>query len=422
MKLQSIRGVKDILPEEIWKWQRIESVAHETFSRYGFNEIRIPIFEDTRLFSRSIGETTDIVEKEMYTFADRGGDSLTLRPEGTASVVRAYIEHKMYASPSVSKMFYIGPMFRYERPQAGRLRQFYQIGVEAMGSPSPSVDVEVMTMLLEFFNALGLNNSTLQINSLGNQNCRPKYRELLKLEIKDQIDRLCKNCVNRYERNPLRVLDCKVDQCLEVVKKLPKIIDHLDDESAKHFTEVQKLLDIAKTPYTINPYLVRGLDYYNMTAFEVTSENLGSQNAICGGGRYDTLVEELSGPPTPCFGFALGLERLVSLIPFKEENCNINSDIFLVCLGEAAKFPGFQAAHELRLAGFKVERDYEMASMKSQMRKANKSNCQFTLILGENEIESGKYILKNMNNSEQHEIDSQNLVSEIGNWVTSKKK
>ena len=420
MRLQSIRGVKDILPEEIWKWQWVESVAHKIFSRYGFNEIRIPIFEDTRLFSRSIGETTDIVEKEMYTFEDRGGDSITLRPEGTASVVRAYIEHKMYTSPSISKMFYIGPMFRYERPQAGRLRQFYQIGVEAMGSPSPSVDVEVMTMLLEFFNALGLNNSTLQINSLGNQNCRPKYRELLKLKIKGQIDLLCKNCMNRYERNPLRVLDCKVEQCQEVAKKLPKIIDHLDDESARHFAEVKNLLDIAKAPYTINTNLVRGLDYYNMTAFEITSKNLGSQNAICGGGRYDTLVEELSGPPTPCFGFALGLERLVSLIPFKEENRSVNPDIFLVCLGEEAKIPGFQAAHELRLAGFKVERDYEMASMKSQMRKANKSNCQFTLILGENEIESGKYILKNMNNSEQHEIDSQNLVSEIGNWVTFK--
>ena len=205
-----------------------------------------------------------------------------------------------------------------------------------------------------------------------------------------------------------------------MAKKLPKIIDHLDDESARHFAEVKNLLDIAKAPYTINTSLVRGLDYYNMTAFEVTSKNLGSQNAICGGGRYDTLVEELSGPPTPCFGFALGLERLVSLIPFKEENRSVNPDIFLVCFGEEAKIPGFQAAHELRLAGFKVERDYEMASMKSQMRKANKSNCQFTLILGENEIESGKYILKNMNSSEKHEINSQNLVSEIGNWVNSK--
>jgi len=421
MKLQSIRGVKDILPEEIWKWQRIESIAHKIFRRYGFQEIRVPIFEDTRLFSRSIGETTDIVEKEMYTFEDRGGDSITLRPEGTASVVRAYIEHKMHAQSSVAKMFYIGPMFRYERPQAGRLRQFYQIGVEAMGSPSPVVDVEVMTMLIEFFRELGLKDSKLQINSLGNQNCRPKYRDLLKLEIKKHLDQLCKNCINRYERNPLRVLDCKVEQCAEVAKKLPKMIDHLDDVSEQHFAEVKKLLDIAKTPYDINTNLVRGLDYYNMTAFEVTSENLGSQNAICGGGRYDTLVEELSGPSTPCFGFALGLERLVSLVPFKEDvNPNSNPDIFLVCLGDTARIPGFQAAHDLRHAGFKVERDYEMASMKSQMRKANKSNCRFSLILGENELATGKYILKNMESSEQHEIDSKSLISEIEKRINTK--
>ena len=388
MKLQTIRGVKDILPNEIWKWQWVESIAHKIFLRYGFQEIRIPVFEDTRLFSRSIGETTDIVEKEMYTFEDRSGDSITLRPEGTASVVRAYIEHKMYAPPSVTKMFYIGPMFRYERPQAGRLRQFYQIGVEAMGSPSPTVDVEVMTMLIEFFHELGIENSKLQINSLGNHSSRHQYRKFLRLEIKKYLNQLCKNCINRYERNPLRILDCKVGQCKEVAKDLPKMIDHLDETSEQHFAEVQKLLDIANTPYTINTNLVRGLDYYNMTAFEVTSENLGSQNAICGGGRYDTLVEELSGPSTPCFGFALGMERLVALIPFKEKaNPNNNSDIFLVCLGETAKIPGFQAAHELRLAGFKVERDYEMASMKSQMRKANKLDCRFTLIIGESEID-----------------------------------
>jgi histidyl-tRNA synthetase len=416
MKIQSIRGVKDILPEEIWKWQWVESIAHKVFSRYGFNEIRVPIFEDTRLFSRSIGETTDIVEKEMYTFQDRGGDSITLRPEGTASVVRAYIEHKMYAPPSVSKMFYIGPMFRYERPQAGRLRQFYQVGVEAMGSPSPAVDVEVMTMLITFFRELGLKDSRLQINSLGNQNCRPQYRRILKSAIEKHLDKLCKNCIKRYERNPLRVLDCKTEQCNEIAQSLPKMIDHLDEASRQHFNEVRVLLDIAETPYSINTNLVRGLDYYNMTAFEVTSENLGAQNAICGGGRYDTLVEELSGPSTPSFGFALGLERLVSLIPFKEEPNN-NPDIFIVCLGDAAKLCGFQAAHELREAGFSIERDYEMASMKSQMRKANKSHCRFTLIIGENEINSGKYILKNMAEGDQHEVNSKSLSTEISQQI-----
>ena len=414
MKIQSIRGVKDILPDEIWKWQYIESVAHNIFPRYGFKEIRFPIFENTRLFSRSIGEATDIVEKEMYTFNDRGGDSITLRPEGTASVVRAYVEHKMYNPPSVLKMFYIGPMFRYERPQAGRLRQFNQIGVEGMGSPSPIVDVEVMTMLMEFFRELGLNNIKLEINSLGSQECRPRYRELLKTEIEKHLDHLCSNCTTRYQRNPLRVLDCKVEQCGKIAEGLPKLIDHLDAASANHFSEVRSLLDSAGTPYSVNPSLVRGLDYYNRTAFEVTSKHLGAQNAICGGGRYDTLVEELDGPSTPCFGFALGLERLVSLAPFNDmKNFQKYPDVFIVCLGEETKTTGFQIAHELRLKGFWVERDYEMGSMKSQMRKANKMQSRFSLILGENEIRSGKFVLKNMATGEQKECPAQELATEI---------
>ena len=414
MKIQSIRGVKDILPDEIWKWQYIESVAHNIFPRYGFKEIRLPIFENTRLFSRSIGEATDIVEKEMYTFNDRGGDSITLRPEGTASVVRAYVQHKMYNPPSVLKMFYIGPMFRYERPQAGRLRQFNQIGVEAMGSPSPIVDVEVMTMLMEFFRELGLNNIKLEINSLGSQECRPRYRELLKTEIEKHLDHLCSNCTTRYQRNPLRVLDCKVEQCGKIAEGLPKLIDHLDAASANHFSEVHSLLDSAGTPHSINASLVRGLDYYNRTAFEVTSKHLGAQNAICGGGRYDTLVEELDGPSTPCFGFALGLERLVSLVPFNDmKNFQKYPDVFIVCLGEETKTTGFQIAHELRLKGFWVERDYEMGSMKSQMRKANKTQSRFSLILGENEIRSGKFVLKNMATGEQKECPAQELATEI---------
>ena len=414
MKIQSIRGVKDILPDEIWKWQHIESIAHKVFTRYGFKEIRLPIFEDTRLFSRSIGETTDIVEKEMYTFEDRGGDSITLRPEGTASVVRAYVEHKMHTPPSILKMFYIGPMFRYERPQAGRLRQFNQIGVEAMGSSSAIVDVEVMTMLIEFFNELGLSNIELQINSLGNQDCRPHYRELLKTEIEKYLEKLCSNCSSRYKRNPLRVLDCKLEQCSDISKRLPKLIDHLDPTSAKHFSEVRFLLDSAGTPYSVNPNLVRGLDYYNNTAFEVTSQNLGAQNAICGGGRYDTLVEELEGPSTPCFGFALGLERLVSLVPFEnKKTLQKRPDVFIVCLGDEAKIVASKVAHDIRLKGLWVERDYELGSMKSQMRKANKTGCRLTLILGEDEIRNGKYILKNMENGNQIEFPAQELISEI---------
>ncbi len=414
MKIQSIRGVKDILPDEIWKWQHIESVVHNIFPRYGFREIRLPVFEDTRLFSRSIGETTDIVEKEMYTFQDRGGDSITLRPEGTASVVRAYVEHKMHTPPSLLKMFYIGPMFRYERPQKGRLRQFNQIGVEAMGSPSPVVDVEMMTMLMEFFKTLGLTDIKLEINSLGSRECRPQYRELLKTKIEKHLDPLCSNCKNRYQRNPLRVLDCKSEHCSEIAADLPKLIDHLDPTSAEHFSEVCSLLDSADSTYCVNPKLVRGLDYYNHTAFEVTSQNLGAQNTICGGGRYDTLVEELEGPSTPCFGFALGLERLVSLVPFDDvKTLQKSPDIFIICLGEEAKTSGFKIAHELRLKGFRVERDYEMGSMKSQMRKANKTQSRLTLILGENEIRSGKFVLKNMKTGEQAEYPAEELAAEV---------
>jgi histidyl-tRNA synthetase len=414
MKIQSIRGVKDILPDEVWKWQYIESIAYEVFPRYGFREIRLPIFEDTRLFSRSIGETTDIVEKEMYTFKDRSGDSITLRPEGTASVVRAYIEHKMCNPPSIQKMFYIGPMFRYERPQAGRLRQFNQIGVESMGSPSPIVDAEVMTMLLEFFKELGLKNIKLQINSLGSQESRPNYLDLLKTQIKKKLGQFCPNCINRYQRNPLRVLDCKVEQCAKIAEGLPKLIDHLDPASAKHFSEVQSLLDSTGSDYEINPNLVRGLDYYNRTAFEVTSQNLGAQNAICGGGRYDTLVEELDGPSTPCFGFALGLERLVSLVPFDKAKMHQQKpEVFIVCLGDEARTATFKIVHELRLKGLRVERDYEAGSMKSQMRKANKTQCRLTLIIGDNEIRSGKYLLKNMESGEQIECPAHKLAMEI---------
>ena len=414
MKVNSVRGVKDILPGEIEKWQWVEKNAREIFSRYGFKEIRIPIFEYTQLFSRSIGETTDIVEKEMYTFTDRGGDQVTLRPEGTASVVRAFVEHKLYHPPGLAKLYYMGPMFRYERPQAGRFRQFYQIGAEAMGSANPSTDAEVMAMLLEFFKELGLASLELQINSLGCSECRPSYRELLKEEIRKHLHELCANCNLRFERNPLRVLDCKVERDREIAQHLPKTKDHLCEKCLLHFDEVQSLLKITGAPYSINSQLVRGLDYYSRTTFEVTSTGLGSQNAICGGGRYDSLVEEFDGPSTPCFGFALGLERLVSVLP-PEKLKEIESppDVFIVRLGDEAKRESFRAAHELRIQGFRVDNDDDSSSMKSQMRKANAKGSRFALIIGENEIKSGRYLLKNMTNSEQVEVLSKNLADEI---------
>ncbi len=414
MRIQAIRGVKDIMPDEIEKWRWVENKANQVFTRYGFKEIRLPIFEKTKLFSRGIGETTDIVEKEMYTFEDRGGEKVTLRPEGTASVVRAFIEHKMYTSQTVQKFYYLGPMFRYERPQAGRFRQFYQIGVEAMGSHNPSIDAEVMIMLMEFFNLLGLNQFELQINSLGCNKCRPEYRETLKKSITNHLADLCENCNTRYQKNPLRVLDCKIERDIEIASGLPKITDYICNECKCHFEKVQALLRETQIPYSINYNLVRGLDYYTHTAFEVTSRELGAQNAISGGGRYNTLVEEFEGPPTPCFGFALGLERLISLVPFdKMESIETNPDVFVVSLGEKAKLKVFNLVHQLRSGGISVERDYNGGSIKSQMRKANRSASSFALIIGENEIKSGNYQLKNMQDGKQSNITADSCVEEI---------
>lgn len=420
MKIQAIRGVKDILPDEIEKWQWVENKAHNIFARYGFKEIRPPIFEKTKLFSRSIGETTDIVEKEMYSFEDRSGEKVTLRPEGTASVVRAFIEHKMYATQTVHKLYYLGPMFRYERPQAGRFRQFYQIGVEVMGSHHPAFDAEVMIMLMDFFQTLGLKGLQLQLNSLGCSRCRPEYRKILKNSIRNHLYELCENCNQRYEKNPLRVLDCKVDRDREIAAILPKTTDHLCSECKNHFNEVRALMDSTKTPYDLDSLLVRGLDYYTHTTFEVTSGNLGAQNAICGGGRYNMLVEEFAGPSTPCFGFALGLERLISVVPFnKKNNFEKQPDVFIVCLGKEAQTQAFILAHQLRSEGMAVEYNYDGGSMKSQMRKANKSASHFTLIIGENEVKSGKYKLKNMTGGEQVEVIAKSCAEEIKKQLKS---
>ena len=420
MKIQAIRGVKDIMPTEVEKWRWVENKANQVFARYGFKEIRLPIFEKTKLFSRGIGETTDIVEKEMYTFEDRGGEKVTLRPEGTASVVRAFIEHKMYASQTVQKLYYLGPMFRYERPQAGRFRQFYQIGIEAMGSHNPSIDAEVMIMLMDFFNVLGLNQFELQINSLGCDKCRPEYREALKKSISMHLTNLCENCNKRYEKNPLRVLDCKVKSDIEIASGLPKITEHICDKCENHFKQVQAFLNSTKISYSINSKLVRGLDYYTHTAFEVTSGKLGAQNAICGGGRYNTLVEEFEGPSTPCFGFALGLERLIALVPFdKVENIDKKPDIFVIPLGEEAESTAFNLIHQLRSGGVSVERDYDCGSLKSQMRKANKSSSRFALIIGENEIKEESYQLKNMQDGTQSNITATTCVKEIQNLINN---
>ena len=415
IKYQAIKGVKDILPGETEKWQFMEMTAREVFECYGFSEIRIPIFEKTSVFVRSIGETTDIVEKEMYTFTDGSGDSLTLRPEGTASVVRAYVEHNLYNPPAVIKLYYLGPMFRCERPQAGRYRQFYQIGAEVFGTENPEMDAESIGMLMRYFEKLGLKDLELQINGLGCDGCRPKFREELSKFLKGRVGRLCEDCQRRYEKNPLRVFDCKSNNCKEVTKDAPIITSFRCENCKSHFDSILRYLDKLNIPHAENPKLVRGLDYYTKTAFEIVSKKLGAQNAIAGGGRYDKLIEEFGGPPTPAFGFAIGIDRTASLIEDKNY-IRISPQIFIATVGEKAGEKAFELVDTLRLKGIRVERDYENSSLKSQLRKADRAGVRYTIIIGEDEINKGRAILRNMPKSQQEEIE----ISRIEEIVSQK--
>src|SRR3990172_6024599 len=407
-KYQAIKGVKDILPGEVEKWQFMEKTAREVFELYGFSEIRIPIFERTEVFTRSIGETTDIVEKEMYTFPDRSGDSLTLRPEGTASVVRAYVEHNLYNPPSVVKLYYMGPMFRCERPQAGRHRQFYQIGAEVFGTENPEMDAESIGMLIRYFERLGLKDLELQINSLGCDECRPKFRKALLEFLKDRKNMLCEDCQRRFERNPLRIFDCKSANCHEATKESPTIESYMCENCKSHFDSTLRYLDKLNIPHTENPKLVRGLDYYTKTAFEIVSKKLGAQNTIAGGGRYDKLIEEFGGPPTPAFGFAIGIDRTAPLI--QSSGFSLQPSVFIVALGEKADLKTFELINVLRQNGIRAERDYEGSSLKSQLRKANKFGVRYTIIIGDNELDKGKVILRDMSSAQQDEVDMERIV------------
>lgn len=409
MNIQAIKGVKDILPGEVEVWQYIENKARTLFETYGFSEIRVPVFEYTELFSRSIGETTDIVEKEMYTFEDTTGKKITLRPEGTAPVVRAYIEHQLYNKAHITKLYYFGPMFRHERPQAGRYRQFYQIGAEVFGIDSPVLDAEVLSMLSKIMESIDVEGLDLQINSLGCKDCRPKYKESLKQYLKDKHPLLCENCQRRMDRNPLRVLDCKGKTCKDAVTDAPVILDYLCDGCKKHFDKVKETLNTLKVTYSMNPRLVRGLDYYTKTTFELVSTNLGAQNAVAAGGRYDGLVEELGGPKTPGIGFAIGMERLVSLM--KKDNFKTNKpDIFIAALGGEAKNITVNLMDTLRKKGIKAETDYEGSSLKSQMRKADRLGARLVLIIGEDEIKKGSALLRDMEKKTQEDININNML------------
>lgn len=402
MAISGIKGFNDILPGEVGKWQHIEQTARRVFELYGLSEVRIPVLEKTELFCRSIGDATDIVEKEMYSFVDKGENKVTLRPEGTAGVMRALIEHKLHALDPVSKLYYMGPMFRYERPQKGRYRQFHQIGAEITGVMDPMVDAQVLTMLCHFFAELGLTEPALQINSLGCPECRPAYREKLKDFLRERLDSLCDDCKRRYENNPLRALDCKSQGCKEATAAAPSVLDHLCAGCSDHFSKTRDYLEQTGTPYTINPRMVRGLDYYTRTTFELVTGLLGAQSAVAAGGRYDSLIEQLGGPALPGIGFAMGVERVVLLL--EQQEFAKRPDLFIAALGEPARKEAFRLMCALQRDGVSVEADYEGKSLKSQMRRADKFNARFTLIIGEDELARGTAPLKDMDQGSQAQV------------------
>jgi len=411
--IQLIRGFKDILPEETALWQHIEKTAADIFEDFGFREIRIPIMERTELFARSIGEDTDIVEKEMYTFADRKGEPLTLRPEATASVVRAYIQHKMYVPDPVRKLYTIGPMFRRERPQKGRYRQFYQINAEVFGVASAYIDAQLIIMLDILFKRLMIRDIRAHINSLGCPQCRPGFKNVLDDFISNKIDRLCADCRRRKDRNPLRVLDCKVPSCREAMADAPALIDHICETCREHFNTVQEILNAQGVEYLLDKGLVRGLDYYTRTTFEIQTGALGAQNAIAGGGRYDRLVSELGGPEIPAIGFAIGFDRLVEVARQQERSLDHGPDLFIAALGEKSRQVAFEWSCDLNRAGISTDMEFADKSLKSQMKRANRLNAAHVLIVGENELASGEIILRNMDTKEQSALSMGGLVKSI---------
>jgi len=399
--IQAIKGMNDILPDQIAWWQKVEQKAREILEDFGYREIRTPILEKMELFARSIGESTDIVEKEMYTFPDRRGDTLTLRPEATASIVRAFIQHNLAADPLARKFYSMGPMFRYERPQKGRYRQFHQIDAEVFGVDDPMVDAEIMYMLRLFLEGLGLSGVVLHINSLGCSGCRKAYRSILTDFLATHSDALCPDCQRRLHTNPLRVFDCKVERCHEMIMGAPHLLDHICTDCAAHFELVRTYLQQLRTPFEVDPRMVRGLDYYMRTTFEIVTDRLGAQNAVGGGGRYNGLMQDLGGPDIPGIGFAIGMERLILLLQQEQRSTPHCTRVFVATLGDMARHKGFLITQELRQLGIETEMDYEGHSLKSQMRRADKLSVSHVLILGEDELAKGEVQIRDMSTKDQ---------------------
>jgi histidyl-tRNA synthetase len=410
--IKAVRGVRDILPGEVRRWQRVEAAARQTFEAYGYHDIRLPLLERTELFARGIGDETDIVKKEMYTFVDRSGESVTLRPEATASVLRAYIEHGLHVQPKPVRLYTLGPMFRYERPQAGRYRQFHQANVEALGETHPALDAEVIAMLLDFFGALGLGDRLdLHINSIGDSGTRPAYSARLREYLAPVQDRLCDECRARLGRNPLRVLDCKTPDCQPLIERAPSILDSLSPDSREHFESVRRCLDAMQIPYAVTPRLVRGLDYYVRTTFEVLAGSLGAQNAVAGGGRYDGLIQQLGGPADPGIGFAIGMERVVLLLG--EDDRGGGPRALLIPIGEAALTRLMPVARALRQAQVPVELGYGDRRLPRELERANRLGVRFAVIVGDTELESDQCILRDMKTREQRPVPLERLPLEL---------
>ena len=409
------KGTKDLLPGQVHKWHYVEGKFADICRRYGFKEIRTPMFEHTEVFARGIGDTTDVVQKEMYTFNDHGNRSITLKPEGTSGAVRAFIEHKQYAEVQPTKYYYNTDCFRYEKPQSGRLRHFHQFGIEVFGTPNMMADAEVICLAHDFLTDLGITEIELRINSVGCPECRKKYREALKAYLLPHYEELCGTCKERFERNPMRIIDCKSEICQAIVKDAPRMIDYLCDDCRNAFEDLKSNLTAMGIDFTIDPNIVRGLDYYTKTAFEFVTTKIGAQGTVCGGGRYDHLVEELGGPPIPGVGFGLGIERLLLLMEannayFPEEN---RVDAFIAVMGDAAKAFGLKLARELRAKGITAEMDTLERNIKGQFKYADRLNARYTLVIGDNELEKGVVSLKDMVKSEQREIKIEDIYKEI---------
>lgn len=410
---KAIKGTKDVLPKDVHKNQYIEATALDIASKFGYKEIRTPVFEHTELFQRGVGDTTDVVQKEMYTFDDKGGRSITLRPEGTAGAVRSYLENGLCNEALPQKVCYLISCYRYEKPQAGRLREFHQFGVECFGSASPLADAEIIALAKSLFDTLGVKDLSLEINSIGCPTCRAEYHKALKEYFSSRKDELCDTCKSRLDRNPMRILDCKSPICHEIAEGAPVVIDYLCDECKEHFENVQKYLKAQNIEYTINPQIVRGLDYYTKTVFEFVSNSIGAQGTVCGGGRYDGLVEELGGQHTPSLGFAMGIERLMLLM--EAQGCEFpeaeKPDLFIVALGEKATLKAVEIAKDMREEGFSALLDLNQRSVRAQMKYADKLGAKFNVVIGDNEVEAKTAKLKNMQTGEETEINLDTFVN-----------